>query len=86
MRQCPATSRMERLVIAVLAVSVLAAQASPKERLKVKYRIKKNNASGQQLHKQKVADTRCRCLYSQHIKCIVNERKMFPSFMTLYVN
>ena len=65
MRQCPATSSMERLVIAVLAISVLAAQASPKERLKVKYRIKKNNASGQQLHKQKVANTRCRCLCSK---------------------
>lgn len=30
------------------------AQASPKERLKVKYKIKKSNNNGEQLEKQKV--------------------------------
>ena len=40
------------LLLGSLLVTVT--QASPKERLKVKYKIKKSNNNGEQLEKQKV--------------------------------
>lgn len=40
------------LMLGTLVIS--GAQASPKERLKVKYKIKKSNNNGEQLEKQKV--------------------------------
>ena len=36
------------------ALVIIGTQASPKERLKVKYKIKKSNNNGEQLEKQKV--------------------------------
>ena len=41
-------------VLLLGSLLVTATQASPKERLKVKYKIKKSNNNGEQLEKQKV--------------------------------